>query len=188
MWGFLKVNRPSLPFGILSLGVWVILCAVLLSGCFAREEVAKEVQTEQVRTTTQTTTAPVVVESPIGQVTIQPAKVEQVQTVERRQVTDTQAKAETSVQVPQPVAQAVPAVAAGLGGLIPGLGGIAGLAFGLWQWLGKSRAVGTLGAVVSAVNDFQADSANAKAAKKLETALSRKMDRRHKKQVQDLKP
>lgn len=174
-------NRPELPIGTVSLGVWLVICAVLLSGCFTREEAAKEVLTEQVRTTTQTTTAPVVVESPIGQVTIQPTKVEQVQTVERRQVTDTQAKAETSVQVPQPIAQAVPAVAAGLGG-------IAGLAFGLWQWLGKARAVGTLGAVVSAVEDFKADSANAPAVQKLETALSRKMDRRHKKQVKDLKP
>ncbi len=185
--GYLKVNKPGLPFGIISLGVWVILCAVLLSGCIAREEVAKEVQTEQVTTKTQTTTAPVVVESPIGQITVQPAKVEQVQTVERRQVTDTQARAETSANVPPQIAQAVPAVASGAIGLIPGLGGLVGLAVGIWGWFGRAKTLGTLGAVVQGVEDFKADSADGHTVEKLNTTLSRKMDRSHKQLVKSLK-
>lgn len=180
-------NRTELPIGLVSIGVWVILCALLLSGCVSREEASKEVQTEQVRTTTQTTTAPVVVESTFGQVTIQPAKVEQVQTVERRQITDTQSKAETTAQIPPAVQQVAQAGAVGLGGMIPGLGGIAGAAFGLWQMLRARRATGALGAVVDAVEDFKSDSADGHSVEKLETALSRKMDKAHKRLVKDLK-
>ena len=175
------------PIGLVSLGVWVVLCALMLSGCVSREEIAKEVQTEQVRTTTQTTTAPLVVESPIGQVTIQPSKVEQVQTVERRQVTDTQSRAEASAQVPPAISQAVPTVAMGLGGMVPGLGGILGAVFGLWQMTKARKANGALGAVVEAVEEFKADEANGHTVEKLETALSRKMDKSHKRLVKDLK-
>ena len=39
-------DRMELPIGLASLGAWVALCALMLSGCVSREEIAKEYVTK----------------------------------------------------------------------------------------------------------------------------------------------
>ena len=149
-------------------------CALLMPGCASVADTrTKEVQTEQ----TTTKTGPVVADTPVGQITIQPATF----TVERRQVTDTNAHASTEVQPSFPPGLA-PA-ASGLLGLVPGVGGI--LAAG-WAFMARNKALGALKSCAEGIESFKQE-ADEKEIAHLHSHLSRKMDKSHKDLIRKVK-
>jgi hypothetical protein len=162
---------------------WSLLIAVIfgcaivlmLTSCGSITDTrTKEVQTEQ----TTTKTSPILADTPVGQITIQPTTV----TVERRQVTDTTAHASTEVQPAIPPGLAP--VASGLLGLVPGVGGILAAGLALWS---RSRAMGALKSCTEGIEAFT-EEADEKEVAHLHTHLSRKMDKSHKDLIRKVKP
>lgn len=173
-WPFVRI--------VLYVALAVILLALITSCGETREEQKQEkkaeVQVEQV----VTKTSPLVADTPVGQITIQPAQV----TVERKQTTETttDAKAHAETHIDPTPPPAVTALGSSLLGLIPGVGGIGAAAL---AFLSRQKAVGALKATVTAIDEFKDDAADGHTVEKLHSCLSKHMDRKHKALVRGLR-
>lgn len=155
----------------------LIALAMLLTGCGStREESSREVQIEQ----TTTRTGPIVADTPVGPVTIQPSTV----IVERRQTTTGAVSSKTEYEAPlvsAAISAAVPAL--GIGGP---LAGIAGAAFGAWRMFKERQSNQALKATVDGLEDFKAG-APSKDVEMLHDCLSKRMDVSHKQLIRKAK-
>jgi len=119
--------------------VCVFVAMLALFGCSSTRDVAtNEVQHETVTTTT--VTEPVVVDLPIGQATVQPTRV--VQTVDRRQTTDTKTR-ETALHEPSPAVMQAAQGISGVG-MAGATGGLGALAYGAFKLLQMRKSLTTL--------------------------------------------
>ena len=147
---------------------------LVLAGCATtREAQTKHVEAEEALYSV----SPIVADTPVGQVTLQPATV----AVKRKKTAETQENSRVEAQPSIPPGIAAPA--SGLLGLVPGVGGLLAAGLALWS---RQRAIGTVKAVTEAVEDFKGQADHTQV-EKLHGCLSRKMDKSHKDLIRKVK-